>query len=287
MTSIIRISEHLEQMDKGQDQTYTGTAIDEITGETFHYGMVTDGHGENNCIDFLRGISKEKLAEIIGKGNPVETMAAHVNTVIKPHFGGATMCLVKVYKDRIECINSGDSQVAVFKDGILVYLSEEHNWSNESERNRLLNGPKKFRFVKSNAFKLLDDTKLIGCYAEYAVWDHDYALAPTQALGHGGLTGYSPEHKTLPVEPGSEYKIMIASDGVWDMVRKNELNDIQQFASMSGGEAVAFVMSRWLQEWEMSTRPHNQEPGDFVIGQFQKKECDDIGLVMIDITHNA
>jgi len=56
------IKESIEQMDKFQDQTYSGNGIDIKSGKNFKYAMITDGHGKNDCIDILRNISKDEMA---------------------------------------------------------------------------------------------------------------------------------------------------------------------------------------------------------------------------------
>jgi serine/threonine protein phosphatase PrpC len=282
-THNISISEHTEQMHKKQDQTYSGEAVDDVTGEIFKYGMVTDGHGSDLCINFLRSITKDKMAEIISKKNPVEAMAKYVNeNVGNVYSSGATMCLTKVYKDRIECINCGDSQVAVFKDKELVYISKEHNWENEEERQRLLNLNKGIYFTPAYNIKVINKTQMIGCYSEYANWPDDSMLACTQALGSNGKTGYNPHHEIIKIEAGSVYKVVIGSDGLWDMIIKDDIEDIKQLCNMNAKEGVEVIVSRWLQEWEM--KPLNSTV--FIKSKFSRRDSDDVCMVSIDIIPN-
>jgi serine/threonine protein phosphatase PrpC len=279
----IIISEHIEQMCKKQDQTYTGEAVDEVTGETFKYGMVTDGHGADNCISFLRLIKKEKLAEIVGKRNPVETMANYVNENVFGKFcGGATMCLVKVYKNRLECIHCGDSKIAVFKDGDLAYMSKDHNWENQEERERLLSMNREIYFTPTHNIKVIHEKQLAGVYSEYANWEADKSmLACTQALGSNGKTGYKPHHEIIPILEGSTYKVVIGSDGLWDMFIKEDIEDIKRLWNMTAKEGVDFAVSRWLQEWDMLPLGHTE----LIKGQkYSRHECDDVSMVSIDIS---
>lgn len=277
----VTLTEHIQQMDKYQDQTYIGDGIDEITGELFHYGMVTDGHGADGCISTLRNITKYALSKMIGKKNPVQTFADYVNSFCGAFDGGATMCLAKIYKNKIECINCGDSQLAVYKDNELIYLSTLHNWENANDRKRLLAFNPKIKFEPSANIKVLTSSLLVGTYMEYAVWPNKSKLACTQALGGCGKTGYAPDHHIIPIEKGSTYKIVIGSDGVWDVVNKENPEELAQFASMNGKEIIDFVHGRWLQEWDMITL---DEPNKCRKGQFEVKQCDDMSVVVIDIT---
>ena len=95
-------------------------------------------------------------------------------------------------------------------------------------------------------------------------------------------TGYAPDYVSIPIEPGSTYKVLIGSDGVWDMVIKEDYKDILRFASMTADEALAFVKGRWLQEWTISTydEPHKEQKM-----KYESHYCDDISFVMVDIRH--
>jgi len=279
---IIRLWSDQQKMDKGQDQTYRGRSVCAETGEPFEYVMVTDGHGGDDCIRALRSIPQSLLIEMLGTKNPVEALAAHVNPRSCKHFGGgATVCLAKIFSDRVETINCGDSQVAVYKDGALLFLSQEHNHENQAERARLKSFNPRIRFEPSSSIKVISPTQMRGCYSEYATWPCGSRLACTQALGGGGKTGYAPDHVTIPLEPGSTYKVVIGSDGVWDVVNKDDPADLQRFATMDGPAIMSFVRGRWLQPWDMATM---KSPTVFTKGQFSPQQCDDYSVAMADIT---
>lgn len=275
------IEERVQQMDKFQDQTYSGEGIDIKLGKVFKYAMVTDGHGGDACIDVLRGIPKSEMAEIIGQEDPVKALAEHVHSKIHnvPR-SGATMCLAKIFDDHIDCINCGDSQLAVFKDAALVYLSKEHNWENAEERTRLLAMNNRIIFKGSTGIKVISPSKMIGAYCEYAVWPDGQQLACTQALGNQMKTGYAPDCVSIPIEPGSTYKVLIGSDGFWDMIIKEDSEDILRLSLMNADDALAFVKWRWLQEWTVSTF---DEPDKEQKMMYKSPQCDDISLVMVYI----
>lgn len=279
----VSMSQCMEQLCKHQDQTYIGIALDEVTGETFHYAAVFDGHGANDCIRFIRSLSDSVRAEIFGKRAPVEAMAKLVNENVSGKYcGGSTMNLTKIYKDHIECINCGDSQAAVFKDGELIYLTVEHNWENQQEKQRL--EAMGVYFTPSSNVNVFDDTHLHGIYTEYANWPSDGSqLACSQALGSNGKTGYAPHHEVIPILPGSTYKVFAGSDGFWDMVMKDNPIEMQSFADFTADQGVAFAVSRWLQPWEM--KPLHQTT--YVYGQYSKEQADDVCVVTVDIVPNV
>ena len=278
---IVSIEERIQQMDKFQDQTYSGEGIDIKSGKPFKYAMVTDGHGGDACIDVLRGIPKSEMAVILGQEDPVKVLAEYVHSKINSvHRSGATMCLAKIFDDHIDCINFGDSQLAVFKDGALVHLSKEHNWENTEERTRLLAMNDGITFNGSTGIKVISPSKMIGAYCEYAVWPDGQQLACTQALGNQMKTGYAPDCVSIPLEPGSTYKVLIGSDGFWDMIIKEDSEDILRLSLMNADDALAFVKGRWLQEWTVSTF---DEPDKEQKMKYKSPQCDDISLVMVYI----
>lgn len=279
----VLLSEHIQQMDKHQDQTYIGDGVNEETGEKFKYAMITDGHGRHDCIRVLRSITKADLSTMLGKKNPVFALANYVKSRMhptRPYGSGATLCFTKIFEDRIECVNVGDSQFAVFKDGELLHLSTEHTWENAKDKERLLATDPFLFFEPSKTIKVISKTKMISAYTEYAVWADGNRLACTQALGHGSRTGFAPDTISIPLEKGSTYKVIIGSDGIWDMVIKDDPEDIKRFSTMNGNEIVESISARWLQEWDMAPSETSTEVEK---GRFQRHECDDISLVVADI----
>uniref|UniRef100_A0A6C0LCY0 PPM-type phosphatase domain-containing protein n=1 Tax=viral metagenome TaxID=1070528 RepID=A0A6C0LCY0_9ZZZZ len=281
MSHAITINESIRQMDKGQDQTFSGTFVDAETGESGKYGFVADGHGKNQCIDCLRAIPRETLDGIIGTAAPVENLAQYVNEygyVTNINSSGATMCLVKVYSDRIVIINCGDSQAAVYKNGELVFLSEEHNCENEKERKRI--EKKGVTYEDSGNFEIVSEIKMVGVTSKYAIFPPHLKLASTQALGHNGRTGLAPDVTVVPFKPDDKVHVVIGSDGLWDMILKQNVEEMNSFTSKTSAELVEFAVGRWLQPWNMHldkiTEVH-------VLSRFQPKHCDDICVIKIDV----
>lgn len=277
---MVSINESVDQLCAGQDQTFQGHFIDESTGETGTWAMVTDGHGSDKCISFIRTIS---LNEFIGKLNPIETLAEHINrgAGIPPlELSGATACLVKVYEDKIVCINAGDSQAAVYKNGELAFMTEEHNTFNQKERERLEKIPG-FSYRHSNNIQVVSPTQLRGTITEYAYWPDGLKLATTQALGHNGRTGLAPDVTTIRYEPTDAIQIVIGSDGLWDMVNKDDPEELKSFSSMTSDQILTFATNRWKQVWDMAPA---HTPDTWTKARFTESyQFDDVCAVKIDI----
>jgi len=275
----IDITGHINQMCKGQDYIIGDKTIDSETGELFNWTAVFDGHGGYECIDFIKNISLEQMNNFISTATPIENLANHINKNIKKSGTGSTMCLVKFYQNRIECFNCGDSQVVVYKNGNVDFISKEHNFTNETERKRLDGA---VVFVPSTNIRVVDEYTLISVYSEYIEWNSNRSrIACSQALGHNGITGCFPDKTVIPIELNNTYKVIIGSDGLWDMVMMNDKNEMNELYNMDVDDIMIQTTERWLQEWNMRD-DFNNDPTLYYC-KYQPNQCDDISVVVADI----
>jgi len=290
----VSMSQHVQGMDKYQDQTYLGDGIHETTGETFKYAMVTDGHGRDDVIRILREISHVDLSKMLGKDDPVDALAKYVKRKQDELFAlnkynhkyeatGATMCLVRIFRDRIECINVGDSQAYIYCDGSLLFKTKEHAVHNEGEVARLKAMNPRLNFEDANNIEVVSETRMTQSVSKYVVWPDGHRLACTQALGHGGRTGYAPDTNTIVIEPGRSYQVIIGSDGIWDMMIKDSVSDAERLWGLDASGVVKFANDRWLQEWEMV---YLADPETIRKSSYSRHHCDDMGAAVVKITPN-
>jgi serine/threonine protein phosphatase PrpC len=280
LTHDISMSHAVEQMtEKGQDYVCQGTGTDQITGEKFIWTMLNDGHGSDTCINFIRSIPQEKKDDLIGNLDPIHALADYIDRIAsipKSESSGATCVILKCFKDRVECISAGDSQFLVFKNSELIYTSKEHNCQNEDERQRLTE--KGYSFISSQNIKLLSETTLTSVESGYACFQDGTHLACTQALGHNSKTGYLPETYTFQLIPGETYRIVLGSDGVYDMTMLDNRQDIQDLLTKTSRELCSKTVSRWLQEWEAHLP--DKAPQKF---KYARHDCDDVSVAIVDI----
>jgi len=282
-THTITTTTKINQLSKGQDYIYMDDVID-TTGEKCKIAVVFDGHGEYKVINFIRSIPNEKMNQLLMVSKPIESLANYINDNLhqsRLESSGSTMCMVKLFSNRIECINCGDSQVAVYKNGLLEYMNREHNYENEKEHERLKYD---VDFIPSSNIKMIDNNTLINIYSEYIEWDFPGSytkLACSQALGHNNITGYDPEYKVIPITENDQFKVIIGSDGLWDMIMKDDIQDVNNLYNMDADAIVEQTTNRWLQLWNMHDVLNNQP---IVQCRFSRSQCDDIGVFVADIT---
>jgi serine/threonine protein phosphatase PrpC len=288
-THSVNISEHVEQMTrKGQDETYSGHCLDKTTGKPKHWAMVTDGHGSNNVINCLRDIKRTgRMADFIAGDEPAEKLSEYITQTLgryDSYKSGATMCLVECYPDHIKITNMGDSQAVVFINGKIVHISEEHIPKYLMERALL--SPKHVRYTQTPSMKIVSPTEMRGIQSEYVVFTNGTEIAMTRALGHCGITGKTPDVKTVPIKETDVIKIVLGSDGLFDMIIKDENemlceNDVTLLCSMSGEEILTQTVNRWLQPWDIYTfaEPTKKQGPQ----TFTRTSCDDVSVVVINM----
>jgi serine/threonine protein phosphatase PrpC len=284
-THIVLTTECVEQLSKGQDFTCSGQTIFAETGEEIHYACVMDGHGSDSCINFIRALPKTKIDELMGLTCPIRALQALIdkeNAVRPRESSGATMCLARRFSDHIECLNCGDSQLVVFKNDKIEFISEEHNSNNEKERTRLSRTFDFLRFEESANIKMVAENKMTKADGHYAAFSNSTRLATTQALGHNGITGIRPDQKIIQYGSSDEIRVLIGSDGLFDMIIKKEdgsylEHDIMAMHSMPCELIVKRAVDRWLQEW------HGDFNGITQTYHYTKQDCDDVCAIVMDI----
>jgi len=287
----IIISEHVEQMSKGQDYTVSGQI--EIDGQPVKYAVVFDGHGRDNVIRFIRNIKRSKMDEIMATEDPGTTMFQYVNNAtpklcIRGECSGSTMCLTRIFPTYVEIINVGDSQAVVFKNGQIEFISETHEYGNAKEKERLEQDSRIYYAVDSKSMKIVSETEMQIVKSFYIVHKNDgVQLAVSQALGHDGKTGIRPDRTIIPYGEADDIRIVLGSDGFFDMVLRERATDqfvtqdLLALIDMPGEDILKRTIDRWLQEWEMYYS--FDDPTVSMSGKYEKEQCDDVAIVKIAI----
>jgi serine/threonine protein phosphatase PrpC len=273
------INDYMKLLGKKQDQTYTGIGSDKDTGEIFDWMVVYDGHGNNDCINAIRKM--DQLAHI-ECANPIESIAEYIiNTINPKSVSGAVMSLVKIYADRIVCYSCGDSQILVLKNDKKIYMNQRHDLSNVNEKNRILQLHPENKIVSAETFQLIDDTNIQMFNAGYIHFHNNTRIAPTQAIGHGGMTACIPSVEVIPITNGDRFRVIVASDGLWDMLIVNDDSslDLPVLTKSSGNEILDYVVRRWEKEWTLCDSSNNI----ICRAALPRNNYDDIALCIADI----
>jgi len=278
----IKIKTKVAQLSKGQDRVRTGQGISVATGERFEYACIFDGHGTDTCIKIIDKITKERLDDIMESSQPVSTMAVEIERMWSRHnneVSGSTMGLVKVFENRLECVNCGDSQVMVFVNGERVHFTAPHNWENPVEKERLL--AMGATAYPASQFELISPKRMKSKSANYITFPDGRRLAIGQALGHNGATGFTNDMVVVPITPTDVIRVVGGSDGLWDLVMEDREEELTMLRTMECEEILQTYSARWTQVWEMEVP--NTNPVQIQRSRYRPMDCDDVAVFVIDI----
>jgi len=275
MSHEIEVSSAVEKNGKGQDQPFSGE-----TASGKRYFGIWDGHGTNNVIGELRNMmTNGKLADFMDHETPIEDISEDLlnrKIVGKNESSGSTMNCGILENNILTCMNCGDSRMFLFRNGELIFKSEEHFWNNSKEKERLGDS---VNYDKSQNIKVISEKEMIAVYSEYIRMKNDNQLASTQAIGHNNNLKPAPDVFRFEIEPTDEIVAVCVSDGVTDMLIYDEKDnireqDIRMLYEFSAEKLKDTIQERWLQPWDMTTMNGITHKNC----RYTKSQCDDIGV---------
>jgi len=237
----------VKPMDKGQDAGRTGEFMCE-NGERCEWMVGLDGHGNYNVIDFMKS-TLDWSAAMKSTNSLQYIIDAIAASGINTRQTGSTYVEAKMYPDRIETCNVGDSGVFVYINHQLVYNSTPHNMDNPSEEERLSERIRSGKVVVTydQHIPIIESPSVLNSQAKPIFrYENGDRLNLTQALGHEGITGYLPERNTIPFEKDDHVVVIIGSDGLTEMLLPDEMASL---CDRTVEEIVELAETRWIQEW--------------------------------------
>lgn len=295
--NITRITDtHVVQLGKAQDMVYSSQP-----NENEWILAIFDGHGINGglnpytnefgnhnlCLESLNYFIQESIGDenilethlkkdiFDPKDNPALSLQKELGRVCVSNGlcmrTGATMSLVKIRHDTeqhkiiVDVLCVGDSPVVIHQNGVNVFESVIHDYSNTMELERLKREERFFsgepQLLETQTFEILDESHITNRTAYY--FNTKYIrLAMSQSLGHiqynglrivdeSGMLGLEPFKARLEFEDTYELNIKVFSDGVSDVVvPKNIPADAEFMKTSNARETVERAVKRWKHNWK-------------------------------------
>jgi hypothetical protein len=243
----ISVDSAIALIGKEQDRVRTGP----------NWVVVQDGHGYNDCIDFLDTLHYDEIMQL---ENPAEEIQRRImasrESFIK---SGSTLCIARVIPGNvIEIINVGDSQAEVYIDGQLVFVSKPHGLTfaetadpEELERVKPFLHPvtpsRSGKTLKAISHEIITQVENKICNFRCG-----RSIVPTMVLGHENMTGFAPTKTYLSFNPGQRVRVCVYSDGVGDMRIENDAQDQADMQSMTAQQLLDKFVGRWRKEWQFA-----------------------------------
>jgi serine/threonine protein phosphatase PrpC len=274
------------QLGKGQDIAISSRNLLNKNGKLCDWVLVADGHGGFLAINIIKKlITDDKLAEIISEDEPMDALVAYMKTQFIGSNSGITCIIVKIFEDNvIQSWNVGDSQVAIYVNKQLHYISCPHNMKNPLEQVRL----KEQIEFKNVCIERMEDyvpviatkttmTTRIGEYIHFG----NTKLAMSQALGDGWFTGIAPEKFEYTFDPADEVRIIAGTDGYWEHYifdGPDAPEDLIDNTTLPADRLIDKMEQRWRKEdWQYFWNPKNLTQS-ILVGY--EGAYDDIGLAI-------
>ena len=195
---------------------------------------IFDGHGGGQVAEYLKNNFPDVLAKIITE-NPnhnkdyseiiniaIQAIDKDLEKVDNVKECGSTGTVVLIDNDSIYCANVGDSKCFFINDKEAIQMTEDHNCKNKSE----------VEAIRQKGVKVFNG-RVLGC------------LALTRTFGDTDYKEFQiscePYITKISINKDNIKYIVIASDGVWDVVNEEQLFKIQN--KLKSGSSEEFCNS--------------------------------------------
>ena len=270
------------QLGSKQDYCSQGSYVNS-EGKQVYWSAAFDGHGSSDAISIIR---RADLFEIMAKDNPEIELQRQIDEFMnskhisrESYRSGATMVLAKVtfYETytEIKFTNIGDSSGILYVNGEPIFVTKEHNFENGEEMVRLMSEGRvntKMPIVKtSRAIEVYSRNKLLskkGSYINFVLPDGNFMeLSPSQSLGHLGVCGLNPTVTVFRILPTDNFKIVLCSDGITDMMPVNGVGSaiwLKFIQKSTAKEIVDIAYNQWKREWSVSQELVDKDRSEYI-----------------------
>jgi len=271
------VRQELETRQLASKQDHVASGMYETDGKQTFWSAVFDGHGNSSVINIIREIDQARMNAIMSEYNPAATLQKEIDlknaslSEMQQIHSGSTMVYAKVTilekHNKIQIGNVGDSQACVVVNGLPIFVSEMHNSNNGKEMVRLLtekrldtrepiirSGPN-FDVLGPDTICARTGTHLNFSYtSDFSGFVQSTQLSPSQSLGHKSITGISPEITTIFVKKTDNFQVILASDGITDVLPLEGIGSDENITFCSNSTAHEIVNEaekRWKKEWDL------------------------------------
>ena len=209
---------------------------------------------------------------------------------------GATMSTVIMAPDGFHCKWRGDSVINIFhhnkehQQQKCVFIARPHNMTHKEEVVRIRSFANETQAFNILVLSPTELTMVLSNYYTVGTKLNRHGdivpdqIAMTNALGHNGGSQGVAEEAFVPMTAGAEYSVVVATDGLWDMMCDD---DAQIIANSSAEELADIAMKRWEQEWDYTypnPRTYKETELESTIvttkQKMEKEQKDDIGIAV-------
>lgn len=268
-----KYSQSLLNNPKGSSQDFLDSGYSQ---KGYLYGIVADGHGKNRMIDFIRNIDFSKIVDLRNFNDIFMELITSEITENDSKGTGSTFSLVLIRETDILVFWLGDSLIRIYhEDGRLYYQSDPNRINPKDEHKIMELVSETIHNSNINIIDInYDNDDTIGSIdmssstTRYTYPKENNKVVPF-SLGHGHhFNNFVVESIRKP----DGYKIIIGSDGLWDMIT-NSTKDHSLLYEQSAEDIAKEAERRWHGKWKYK---HGENT---IKTSFPKDNIDDIAVV--------
>jgi serine/threonine protein phosphatase PrpC len=278
---------------KNQDFCTFGKGITKYSNEPFSWIVVCDGHGvdaNGDCVsidymkqldwDFYLSNYTSNVVDMINIGMYIKRP-----DLLTAYNCGTTLSLARIFNNRCELWNVGDSHTLLFIDNQISYINTPHTYENPKERIRLKGVIDDAVYTWTT--NVINDNsiimeKRIGICFKHPFFQNEYiSIVPTMCIGHGQLTGLEPEYNVVHFDNEKQHvRVVVFSDGFGDMNVISCDKDLRDLNTMNATQLAKKAERRWKQTWRVLKNKDDLHLYD--LNSFPPSEYDDISVAVWD-----
>ena len=246
------ISHAIKQAKNAQDFATSGTS----NNGSFAYLVSADSHSRGFERSFFTDLfTKLSWREILQTENFFDLIQTEIKKK-NTYQMGSTLSVCKIFADRFEVFWVGDSTTKIYKDGVEIWKSKDHDYNNEEEITRIQEINTFIRFKSANDAIAISPTKIQKVKAKVFYFGDKYkpdTINMTHSLGHNQNTGDFISHEIIPREEDGNYKVVTGSDGFWQVMSDVDSPYIGS-KEVDSQTLVNMADQRWHQGWKLDEK---------------------------------
>lgn len=217
--------------------------VNKMLGEGIYMFCIFDGHGGSTVSEFCKNNIDIVITDEIKNGglydipvmlrNVFKKLDALVDNLNVPN-EGSTAVICFVYRDKIYFANSGDSLAYIYNGGEIKDMTYEHKAGNKLEKQRILN---------DNGIVIKDNFSIDRVFG---------TLNLARSIGDFYLKRWVISDPYISnIKKNNCSYIVLASDGIWDVMNFNDVHNIVSSKTLSDEQKVDIVIQQALKRGSM------------------------------------
>ena len=257
MASLVQkpsLDKHTIQSTSGQDYSWHHAEEDKI------WMVAVDGHGEHkegigdtDLVSWLKAFEWAELMRNRDGENPI----CKLETIITDTFAegtqgiGAAISIIEITGGReAEIWWKGDASAKIMQrsgDGEISIVASTEIPDHEIELERITDAITCYK--PSWQVEAISETEITMRKNYYYHFSEHDVVAMSQSIGHNGKTGIVDQSLKYVLEDGKEYRILAASDGLWDIAALKDPSVLKRLWESDAREIVEWATGQWRRNW--------------------------------------